>query len=440
MMVKHARERGQKHGPAASAVARAFLLLFIPIAAQGSPVFMGNIESIYPDSLTNALRSPALIPAQSRDIETGLTMKYKAYHKSTASIDSDFTFLDNEALNMKSQKNSGATAYYSFTFRSGDTGFGLGITTSDDDQFMQSTDRVILTGNLSGLPTAVRSETTEKKSSRNPAISLSLGTRTGDSSYAGFKVISGSSKSETRSEEKFSQDSVLSSIASSKTRHEIYSLELQFGFYTREGDSQAGLVIKSGSVEKKKSSIEYQEELAGTPSERISIPSYIQRKKGPSIVAGGYTKLLPFLGVALEGEYRMPAYYYDKTLDKASDGKYYEEKMRKYPLPEYHARGGLEFILSQSIHFLMGGGFIYSGYYGIDRNPDGTRRKEEKFEYRVYYGETGISIRLTEGTSFNLGGVYTKFRVKARMDSDMHMDIRQDLTQANTFLGFSLSF
>ncbi len=415
-------------------------VLIITTAAgllQASSIFTGNVESVYPDPLSGALRNPALIPAQKNENSLGLILRYKPYDKNDLSIDANITFIDNPEIKYEETKSLAGTAYVSYTGRSGDLGWGIGIAAMDDDQYGISETKNTITGTMTSSTSTIKMAGAEKKTSTYPSLSFSLGSRVGNSSFAGFKLTGGYQKVITDKEQSGYNNGAINSKTKSTNISEAFAAEAQLGFFTIEGNSQAGFIVKSGNFCIARSSIDYQSELPASSKGSTDTPFYRQFKKGPSIVAGGYSSFGDFLGVTLEGEYRISSYYNEKYYD---DKLYAEQKIKKTNNPEYHFRGGLEFTISHALTASLGGGCIFAGSSGFDSDPVIGVKKEDSMDMRIYFATAGFDINISKNTKIIAGAFLARIHVVGVTKTDLTMKFTNTQLTSYAIAGIAASF
>ncbi len=396
-----------------------------------SSYFMGSIESVYSDRLLNVLRNPALIPSQKEPGSIGAAVKYQGYTKIDMTTDFDFASVTGENSDSSREKTIEGTAVISFSKRVGNTGFGIGLASSQDEQFILTEDRTELIYYDPG-GNKISSDKREKITAYNPALLMSFGMKTGENTFAGLKLSLGTSLTKKEIREENEVNSALFSDKSLNIEFLSYSAELELGIFRREGNSETGLIIKSGAFSLSGAKLDYEytdsASLVSSGSEKISF--FRQMKKGPAVVAGSYIKVLPSLGIAVEGEYRLPAYYDDKSFD---DNTYMEKTNRITISQSINIRGGCRITINPFITISTGGGFGFIDMDGTTENRGSILGKINGF-----FGMLGADLYLAKGFAIYTGVNVFKLNINYDLnETGMEAALKQDSISVSAFLGVS---
>lgn len=416
-----------------------FHLCFFEGYSGANTIFLGYIESVYPDGAINVLKNPALLAAQKEERSLGLIFNYRAYDQ----VDADFNFgiLSNEETENKINKEMYGGASIAFSEKYKGNGFGIGISKSDDFLYQYKEEKTSFSGTTSTSEVfSVQTELKEKKI--NPRVNVGYGLKIGEDSFFGIKLTGEYSKTDTESES--TQTILVGTVPVSlvnKNYNEIKTMvsgELSFGFYFTDKGSQLGFMVNSGKLSFVKSDIDYYNDELAQPEGKNSFSYYKQYNEGVSFVAGGYMRLLPFLGAALEGGYQLPANYNEKIYD---DKTFEKIKTSVSNDSVILIKGGLDFILSPRLNFAVGGNLFF-----VKNSRSGKNNNYGESEYRGFNCMTGFDYYFLSGLRFMAGtqfGRYTgvgKSQIDDGSGSVIEIKLNNKQLSIDTYFGIMYSF
>ncbi len=416
-----------------------FHLVLLRGYSNANSLFLGNIGSVYPDGAINAMKNPALVAAQEEKNSFGLLFNYRTFIRVDA--DFNFDFLSNEKTENEIEKQAAGGAGIIFTKRINKHGFGIGLSDSDDSLYSYKKDKTTITG-LGSSSEVLSIKTEGKEKIINPELNLCYGLQFGNKSFLGLRLIESGKKTDTETETTESLTSGSTTVSSSKTSHEISTIsswELIFGFYYTDKGSQLGLMVNTGRLSIVESEIDYHDESLIDPDGSNSYSKHRQYDEGASIMAGGYTRLLPFLGIALEGGFQLPAYYNEKNYD---DKTYEVNETAVSQNSVMVFKGGLDFILSSQLRFAMGG-VAFLGKYSSEKNFNGSTRSKSDFKGFSYMA--GFDYLSQGGIRFMAGAVVNRYKMDGNSKSEdgtssMMIEMKSGLLELKTFFGIMFNF
>ncbi len=420
-----------------------FILFFYLVIFEGytdaNTLFLGNIESVYPDGAINALKNPALVSAQKEKSSLGLLLNYRVYDQ--VNSDLNLGILTDEKTETEIEKDITGGTSIVFTKKFNKQGFGIGLSNSDSYIYSYKEEKTRFSGTTAA--SQVYSVNTEEKVKNiNPKISFNYGLQLGENSFFGLKLTGIYSRTDTESETTEIVKAGTVTVSTVNKNHDeiksIISGELCFGFYFNEKGSQLGFMAKSGKLSFVKSDIDYYNDELTEPEGENSYSYYKQYNEGVSLLAGGYTRLLPFLGIALEGGFQLPAYYNEKSFDdKTFESKETSVANKSVIL----IKGGLDFILSPRLRVDIGGNLFFATI-----SADGENTSYGNSDYRGFNCMAGLDYYSQGGIRFMAGTVVSRFAGTGKSQIDdgagsvIMMDMKNILLSINAYFGIMYLF
>ncbi len=416
-----------------------FLLHIVLLRGSSSAntIFLGNIESVYPDGAINALKNPALVAAQKENNSLGVILNYRIYNRTD--IDMNIDFLSNDKTDNDIEKQVYGGGAVGFTKKINSQGFGIGFSESDDSVYSYQEAKTIYSG-TGDSSNVVSFDTEEKERKISLKGNYSYGLKIGENSYLGVKLIDRYSTSDKESETTESNTSGGGIFSNLKTSHEILtitSLEMIIGFYSAHKGDQLGFMINTGRLSFVKSDIEFHNDALIEPDGENSFSNHRQYDEGASITAGGYTRVLPFLGIALEGTFQLPAYYDEKGYDDKSF-ETRESSVSKNSALVF--KGGLDFILTPQLSFDLGS----IAFFGRSSANGGNSSYSES-DFTGFNCMAGFDYHSQGGMRLMAGVLLSRYKISAKNKKDdgsssFMIDMEAGVLNIETYIGVMYSF
>jgi hypothetical protein len=396
---------------------------------------MGGIGTVYPDGAINAVKNPALIAVQKEKSSLGFLFDYRPYVQS----DSIFYFsnLSNEKTDSEIEKDISGGASIAFTKRFNKQGFGICFSNSDDYLYSHKEESREISGWATDTQVfSIDSKNKEKKII--PQLSFSYGLQLGDNSSFGIRLVGGYSRIDKESETSVAVLDGGSTLLSNNKNYDetknIISGQLSFGYFFSEKGNQLGFMVNSGRLRFIKSDIDYFNDDLAEPDGDNSFSYYKQYDKGASFVAGGYTRLLPFLGVALEGGFELPVYFDEKEFD---DDTFEAIEKSVSNDSTILVKGGLDFILSPQLRFDVGS-IAFSSIYNKSRD----KNNYETTSLRGFSFMAGIDYQSQGGVRLMAGTMLNRYIISQQQkeESGSIIDIKVEVLAIKTVIGVMYNF
>lgn len=331
-----------------------FLALFIisfwvHANAQIQGTAMGGISTVTSEGAIDTTRNPALLGLISTPSAAAYGMANIFYTEDTNPE------LHTSAINIQSVKQDN-DYFYSFSLfagyakpkGSGTIGYSI---SSKDNLYVKRKDTQKLKGNLP--PDFEQTETTTTDEI-NPTFSIAYGWKLSDNNYTGIQLAVTPFFSNKKTEHK----NTLSTDFSFTTQEYGVIIEPSLGFLLNTNDSQVGLRLTPSTIKcvKRKAEADF-----STTDLSYSDSWDIQQHEGPQIVAGGYTKILPQTGIAIEFGLFLPSSYTNTDINVTDDPlpaiKHSSVTIHNDPI--INIKGGLQYSFTEKLDCMAGAAFFH---------------------------------------------------------------------------------
>jgi hypothetical protein len=357
--------------------------------ASAAAFTMGQLQTVGSDGSLDVVRSPSLIAVQKTEHSIGMMFLYTPYALHRYYYD---YYKGNWAYTtrVRERKNQSGGAVLAYCRKVTKGAVGVAVDTDAGSQVsyhgFEETYAGFITGNNNY---AVKSGSVLNVS---PRAVFSYGREISGNHSIGVQCAAGYSV--------FKEDLNFNSImlmAADRKHHakkkiDEVAVQASFGYTYRDGDSQAGLLVRSGRFAWQKTKIHYVHQDFMTPvfyAGSVSEPNHLVYDPGLTLAAGGYQKLTSFIAVALEGEYEIPVSYNMKDLryDDMTDFFGVTLNLGVKRSGRYSVRTGFEILPAGPVTISLGGGI------NAEREKRKGRFISETINRESYTGVFGIDIR-----------------------------------------------
>ena len=395
-----------------------FFLLVVPAVVlpprqtAASGFSLGRAQIISSDGSLDVLRNPALMAFQTGTNSIGFIGGSTAYNDTIQSYGLN-SLNSPSSARIHGNKFTAGGFYLSFGHKLSEGGIGIAVDSGEpcqveynryDKRYVSNNGISFTDGLISGNYLRI-----------SPRFVLSYGRIVSGDHAVGFQIQAGYS----RLDETYSYNGITDFIITQRhygnKRVEEFNGQLAFGYQYRDENSQAGVMIRSGRFNFKKTKISYTYRDFIMPAfynGSVSESFHMEYDRGFSVTAGGYRKLASFIAFGIEGEYAIP-YSYDEKAPR------FDEFTSFFGVTVYSAvakkgtygiRGGFELMPAGPVTINLGGRI----------STGGEKRKSRYFQESImtdtYAGLFGLDFKFTDYMLIILGAQLEYTRVR-RFDS-----------------------
>lgn len=374
---------------------------------------MGNIISVYAESGLNSLRNPALIMAQPQNSSFEAALFYTPYKKTDNNVSTDLA--PNVSIEETGFYSGGL--FLSYSKKSGNFGFGIGLTSGGYDQVSYSTSKYTVSSNVDKTETFGVS----------PLLITSFSFRLDKGHFFGFQIGLGYSHEYSKKEKTAGEIF--------KGNSDIFSAEPAFGYLAKGEKSEAGIMLKPGKYILRRDRMDYEDT---TPSNgTLKIPFYSRYDTALALTAGGYFKVKPEVGIAMEFEYRIPSTRNEKFFDDFNGFPPTTATSNIYSRNYLMLKTGADYKIRKNI--IISGGAAYLNAI-VDSDRNGKQHSEVDYYFITagvdYIFENGARVSVTPNFSY----MERKFKWDAQGATSFHMEIKSSVYNTGLMLAFSTSY
>jgi hypothetical protein len=416
-------------------------ILLLPAREAVAGAFsMGRILTVSTDGSLDTIRNPALLAAHKENNSMGFIFFYTPYNDRRYSYDS---YMGSwiSSLRVRDQKLFMGSMYLSYTRKISTGSVGLAID-ADNNYLADYRRNKEIYANLENT----NSQYAVMKVSRSmisPRFVFSYGGIVSGNHAIGVQFTPAYSQTEENSSFISVMNNIFEQKHHSRKKIEEISSEVSLGYTFRDAVSQVGIMIRSGRFTLQKTRIyfshaEFPSSVIFTGS--VAEPYHIQYDRGFNIIAGGYRKLVQFIAVAFEGEYRIPIHYGEKNLRYDEFTGFYGITVSSSVTNKglYSVRGGFEILPSGPVTINLGGGFSTTS-----QNKNARYFHESKMT-DIYTGSLGFDLTLSENILIIIGSEfqYTHERISTSSNyfNSRLIDGPAKVRTISSHLGMSFNF
>ncbi len=403
------------------------LIVSVNAYAQIIGTAMGGIATVTSEGAIDTTRNPALLGTHHTPMAAFYSLGTLFY------TDDAKLKLNTPAIDIYSIRADN-DYFYSFSLFAGiakPTGNGtIGYSlSSKDNLYSRRKDTQTIKGSISGTPFE-QTETTITNEF-NPKLSVAYGWNINGNNFAGIQLELVPFYSHKKTENK----NTLSSGYSYSIQEYGVMIEPAIGFLILENDNQVGLRLSPALVKcvKKKAEADF-----STIDKTYNDTWDIQQSEGPKITAGGYAKIAPAIGIALEIGLMFPSSYTNTDINITNNPapSIQHSSITIHNDSTVAIKGGLHFLLSQSLE-CMGG----IAYFHIT-NTSGNNHNNGRGTYNLLLISAGSNYSLSSTSILTIMLIVTNASFESHYNSENGISLDANIASDswNYTIGAGISY
>ncbi len=401
----------------------ALVLCVLPSAgnAQVRGTGMGNLVTVISDGPFDAGRNPALLALQPSDSAIAAYLRYRSMEDTDTDYNASLTIDVGEP----STVNAGGVAAYSKKLGGAVLGFAIGEMGEDLFSLRETKTTYVST---------FEEKEKEKIFEANPSLALALALPLSEGSFIGVQLITGFGYKTTDKTKDYISGTLIARLEKNLKTEQSISARAGFGYSLRTPETQVGFLLRSGTVSLRKQELEYNHveyDLAAPEiSGANSTPYKAYYTESPQFVVGGYHRLSPLVGFALEAAYTLSNTSYSRERDlniSVSNGgnDFITPFSRNYTITtdaSMQFKGGVEFNVREGLAFTFGTGYDYRE---SSQESETTGHVSIRSKMEILYATLGAHYSLNQatGVSVLVSGGRVKMDAKLEQESLYSADI-----------------
>ncbi|MEW6525702.1 MAG: hypothetical protein AB1444_03425 [Spirochaetota bacterium] len=318
-------------------------------SAQIAGTAMGGISTVTSEGAIDTTRNPALLgtlPAAS----TSLYLMGNVYYNENSNPEFNASGLTIYSIKQENDYNYFISLFAGYAKPAGNGAIGYSLS-SKENLYSRRKDTQTLKGSIP--PDFVQTETTTTNQI-NPTLSVAYGWKLSDNTFTGIQLEITPFFSNKKTD---NNNSLGTSYSYTKQEYGVI-IQPSLGFLLISNDSQVGLQLSPSTIKcvKKKADADF----TGT---KLSYSDSwdIQQSEGPKIVAGGYSKIHPHVGLALEFGLFLP-YSYTNTDINVTDNPLPAINHSSLTInndPIVSMKGGFQYVFTEKLECMAGIAFFH---------------------------------------------------------------------------------
>lgn len=318
-------------------------------SAQIAGTAMGGIATVTSEGAIDTTRNPALLGTLSAST-TSFYLMGNVYYNEDTNPEFHASGLDIHSI---TQKNDNYFAFSLFAgyvkpLQNGTIGYSI---SSKENFYLRKKDTQKLNGSLP--PDFEQTETTTTDE-LNPTLSIAYGWKLSDNNYAGIQLASTPFFSNKKTE---NNNSLAPSYSYTKQEYGVI-IQPSLGFLLTSNDSQVGLRFIPSTIKCIKKKVE-----ADFSATDLSYGDKwdFQQYEGPQIVAGGYVKIIPQTGIAVEFGLLLPTSYTNTEINVTDNTvpAINHSSVTIHNDPIINAKAGIQYSFSEKFECMAGTAFFH---------------------------------------------------------------------------------
>lgn len=327
-----------------------FILSFwVPASAQIHGTVMGGVATITSEGAIDTTRNPALLATLSA-ATASFYLIGNAYYSQDTDPEFNASALSIYSVNQKNNYYYSLSLFVGYAKPSAHGTMGYSLS-SKENLYLKRKDAQKVKGSLP--PDFEQTETTVTQEI-NPTSSIAYGWELSDKHYAGIQLSTTPFFSNVKAE----NENTLSSKYSYTKQEYGVIIQPSLGFLLTSNDSQVGLRFTPSTIKCVKKKVEAD---FSTTFLSYSDSWDIQQYEGPQILAGGYAKILPQTGIAVEFGLFLPSAFTDTEI-KVTDNPVpaiNHSSVNIYNDPVVTIKGGIQYSLTEKMDCMTGAAFFH---------------------------------------------------------------------------------
>jgi len=406
----------------------------VHVSAQIHGTAMGGISTVTSEGAIDTTRNPALLGTISA-ATTSFYIMGNTYYNEDANPEFHTPVMDISSIEQSNDY------YYAFSLFAGyarPSGRGiLGYSLSSKENFyLRKKDTQKIYGSIPNPtppPTSLSFEQTETTTTSeiNPTLSIAYGWKLSDNNYAGIQLTT----TPFLSNKKTDNNNSLGTSYSYTNQEYGVIIQPSFGLLLSGNDSQVGLRFIPSTIKciKKKAEADF-----STTDLSYSAKWDFQQSEGPQIVAGGYAKILPQTGIALEFGLLLPSSYTNTDINVTDN-----------PLPAINhssvtihndtiinAKAGIQYSFTETFECMAGAAFFHF------INTAGSSKSYGKGKFNLVLITFGLNYSLSSTVILSTLLLInnSSFESYYHMEDTISLDAKTKTNLWNITVGAGLSY
>lgn len=325
------------------------LSFWVHASAQIHGTAMGGIATVTSEGAIDTTRNPALLATLSA-VTTSFYLMGNVYYNEDTNPEFHTPAITIYSINQKNDYYYSLSLFAGYAKPSGQGTIGYSLS-SKENLYLKRKDTQKLKGSLP--PDFEQTETTITDE-LNPTLTISYGWKLSDNNYTGIQLA----VTPFFSNKKTENENNLSPTYSYTNKEYGVIIEPSLGLLLTKNDSQVGLRVTPSTIKcvKKKAEADF-----STTDLSYSDSWDIQQYEGPKIVAGGYAKILPQIGIAAEFGLFLPSAYTDTDINVTDNPvptiKHSSVTIHNDPIVTI--KGGIQYSLTEKLECMAGAAFFH---------------------------------------------------------------------------------
>ena len=325
------------------------LSICVHASAQIHGTAMGGISTVTSEGAIDTTRNPALLATLSA-VTTSFYLMGNVYYNEDSNPEFHTPAITIYSINQKNDYYYSLSLFAGYAKPSGQGTIGYSLS-SKDNLYLKRKDTQKLKGSFP--PDFEQTETTITDE-LNPTLTISYGWKLSDNNYTGIQLA----VTPFFSNKKTENENNLSPTYSYTNKEYGVIIEPSLGLLLTKNDSQVGLRVTPSTIKcvKKKAEADF-----STTDLSYSDSWDIQQYEGPKIVAGGYAKILPQIGTAVEFGLFLPSSYTNTDIN-VTDNPVPTIKHSLVTIhndPIINIKGGIQYSLTEKLNCMAGAAFFH---------------------------------------------------------------------------------
>jgi len=399
-------------------------------SAQIHGTAMGGISTVISEGAIDTTRNPALLGTVSAATASLYLMGNTYYNE-----DSNPEFYTS-IINISSIKQSN-DYYYAFSIfagyakpaANGTIGYSL---SSKDNFYLRRKDTQKIYG-TTPPPLSLSFEQSETTTTNeiNPTLSIAYGWKLADNNYTGIQLAITPFYSSKKTDNK---TSIPTEYSYTKLEYGII-LQPSLGFLLTSNESQVGLRFIPSTLKcvKKKTEADF-----SATDLSYSDKWDVQQFEGPQIVAGGYTKILPQTGIAIEFGLVLPSSYTNTDINVTDNPlpAINHTSVTIHNDPTINAKAGIQYSFTEKFECMAGASLFHI------INTAGSSKSYGRGKFNLVLVTFGSNYSLSPAVILSTIILLTKgsFESYYHAENTISLDAKTKTKAWNVTVGAGLSY
>ncbi|MGQ9843698.1 MAG: hypothetical protein ACUVRK_09040 [Spirochaetota bacterium] len=327
-----------------------FILSFwVHASANIHGTAMGGIATVTSEGAVDTTRNPALLGTVSAKTAS-FYLTGNAYYSQDKNPDFTAPGLSIYSINQKNNYYYSLSLFAGYAKPSAHGTIGYSLS-SKENLYLKREDTQKIKGSLP--PYFEQTETTVTEEI-NPTLSIAYGWKLSDNHYTGIQLAVTPFLSTVTTD---NENTLSNTYSYTKDEYGVI-IQPSLGFLLTSNVSQVGLRLIPSTIKCVKKKVE-----AGFSTTDLSYSDSwdIQQYEGPQIVVGGYAKILPQTGIAIESGLFLPSAYTNTDINVTDNPvpAINHSSANIYNDPIVTIKGGIQYFLTEKLDCMAGAAFSH---------------------------------------------------------------------------------